>query len=42
MLLLFSLIPAAIGVISVIIVTMYPLSERKMKTIAKDLSAVRD
>ncbi|MCP5537562.1 MAG: MFS transporter [Akkermansiaceae bacterium] len=39
MLLLFSLIPAAFGIVSVAIVTIYPLNERMMRTIAKELSA---
>ena len=39
--LLVSLIPAAIGVLSIVLVLFYPLSERKMSQIAADLKARR-
>ena len=42
MVLLFSLIPAAFGVLSLLIVAAYPLGERMMETITADLKARRD
>ena len=42
MVLLFSLIPAGFGVLSLLIVTIYPLGERMMETISGELKARRE